>query len=217
VSHGDEGAVRIYQLDGAREWCRFQAPRGNHTVSLDFAPDGRRLVAGCTNGTALVWDVSDPKALAVTTLTGHEKAVRFVAFLPDSRTVATGDDREIRFWSLGSPASFPEAPAAATKADGRGGWAIGGIVALALALSLAAYFYLRRRRGRKGPAGASPRGEKAHRPAVSTASSLTCSGCGKSFTARAELAGKAVKCPTCGQVMTIPGPAPVGQSGSASA
>src|SRR5574340_910886 len=33
-------------------------------------------------------------------------------------------------------------------------------------------------------------------------------GCGKKFRAKAELAGKQVKCPACGQALAIPSPRP---------
>jgi ribosomal protein S27E len=45
-------------------------------------------------------------------------------------------------------------------------------------------------------------------PPPSTASAplaVQCSGCEKKFRARAELAGKRVKCPQCGQAVLIPG------------
>jgi DNA-directed RNA polymerase subunit RPC12/RpoP len=46
-----------------------------------------------------------------------------------------------------------------------------------------------------------------HQPepeAVAPSVSFACAGCGKTVKARAELAGKKVKCPQCGQVIPVP-------------
>jgi WD40 repeat protein len=51
------GAVRIWELASGQEVLRLRDPEAR-AVSLAFAPDGRRLIAGMTDGTALVWDVN---------------------------------------------------------------------------------------------------------------------------------------------------------------
>jgi serine/threonine protein kinase/WD40 repeat protein len=96
VSYGDEGGIRIYDVDGGKPWSSFQAPQGTYAGRPEFAPDGRRLMAPCIDGTVLVWDLANPQAPTVTALGESGGQVRFAVFFPDGRSVATGDDRTIR-------------------------------------------------------------------------------------------------------------------------
>jgi serine/threonine protein kinase len=59
-----------------------------------------------------------------------------------------------------------------------------------------------RRRARLGPLEPEP--APVSTPANTSPVSLMCSGCGKNLKAKAELAGKRVKCPHCGKVTRVP-------------
>src|SRR5262249_7585606 len=51
------GDVRLWELASGQEVLRLRDPEAR-AVSLAFAPGGRRLVSGMTDGTALVWDLN---------------------------------------------------------------------------------------------------------------------------------------------------------------
>jgi len=116
--------------------------------------------------------------------------------------------------------SLPELP---EKSGGKGWLAAGTILGLLIlvlaAISLGAWLYGRQRR-RMGQAPAAGAGEQAQPTAAehetaSAAISFACSACGKMLKAKAELSGKKVKCPQCGQAVFVPA-AKAGKAGRAS-
>jgi serine/threonine protein kinase/DNA-binding beta-propeller fold protein YncE len=153
VSYGDKGFICIYELESGRQRPLLQGPSGAYVGRPEFAADSKRLVAPCIDDAVVVWDVSKSEAQVATTLTGHQGPVRIALFLPDGRTVATGDDKTIRLWNV------PEmGPLSAAQPDahvsppleiaGKIGLAAGGILVLALIAALCVY--VRVRQGRRG-------------------------------------------------------------------
>ena len=71
--------------------------------SVAFAPDGTTLATASTDGTVILWDLTDPaqpRRLGQP-LTGHTSPVYSVAFAPDGTTLATGgDDETVILWDL---------------------------------------------------------------------------------------------------------------------
>jgi hypothetical protein len=129
-------------------------------------------------------------------------------FSPDNRLVASagggrrvgntfrpGSDYDIRLWDL----TAIKADAALKPKLARNGWlAAVGIILLVIALSLFALWGHRRqsrhaREMSEQPSGTSKR-----------VLALECSGCGQDLKARADLAGKKVKCPRCGEATFVP-------------
>jgi WD40 repeat protein len=92
------GAIYLIALATGRIECVLRG----HTNGIDalaFAPDGKRLASGSSDGTARVWDAAT--GACQRTLTGHTQAVYGVTFAPDGRRLATSShDGMGRIWSV---------------------------------------------------------------------------------------------------------------------
>ncbi|MCP4358409.1 MAG: hypothetical protein GY796_10375, partial [Chloroflexi bacterium] len=72
--------------------------------SVAFSPDGQTLASASADGSIILWDTSNTKALATRQpigqpLTGHSGWVRSLAFSPDGQILASGGtDDTIRLW-----------------------------------------------------------------------------------------------------------------------
>jgi WD40 repeat protein len=53
----EKHTLRLWDAASGRLIKRYQRPYCNRIVSLEFATDGRRLISGMSDGTALIWDV----------------------------------------------------------------------------------------------------------------------------------------------------------------
>ena len=100
TSSGSEATAR---LDGTR----IQLTRGDGTTSelaghervvtsVDFSPDGRRLVSASRDRDAILWDVESGKPLRV--LRAHFNAVSDARFSPDGRWIVTAGPRSVGLW-----------------------------------------------------------------------------------------------------------------------
>jgi WD40 repeat protein len=98
VSGGDDGAIRIWELDQGHE----QAALTGHTDwvrAVAVTPDGTRAVSGSDDGSVRIWDLDTGEEQA--SLTGHTGEVFSVAVTPDgSRAVTGGSDKSVRVWDL---------------------------------------------------------------------------------------------------------------------
>ena len=65
-------------------------------TSVDFSPDGRRLVTASRDRDAILWDVASGKALRV--LRAHFNAVSDARFSPDGRWIVTAGPRSVGLW-----------------------------------------------------------------------------------------------------------------------
>jgi WD40 repeat protein len=55
---GDSGVIYLWQVGTAKARAVLVGHRAKVT-SLDFAPDGSRLISGSNDTTAIIWDVTD--------------------------------------------------------------------------------------------------------------------------------------------------------------
>jgi serine/threonine protein kinase/WD40 repeat protein len=98
---------------------RLNAERG--VADIAFAPDGSLLVAGCKDGTVLVWET---KTWAIRNKLEHAKAVKQVSFAPNGKWFATvGIDGTVLVWDAASCKQTAELPKVVPLAIG---WADSG-------------------------------------------------------------------------------------------
>jgi WD40 repeat protein len=83
---------------GEERW-RFDDSEGSGWLSVDFSPDGTRLVAGNENGRLLNFDAAEGVVLQA--FTGHTNWVMSVAYSPDGTKIASGSsDDSIILWDV---------------------------------------------------------------------------------------------------------------------
>jgi RNA polymerase sigma factor (sigma-70 family) len=208
--------------------CLWDAASGTlrHTLrghtrwveSVAFTPDGKTLFSGSHDHTIRVWDVDQAREKGRLDLPGSVRSVRLT---PDGTTlIAGGGQKTLRvfdtashqdlgvLWGGPDPRRAPmEAlPVADPEPPGTKGWLTAAAI-LVLVLAGAAVLVGRARRGRRtGPARLRPTAG----PACSEAAAsipLVCPGCRKRLRVKPQQAGKKVKCPQCGQVVQLLGPA----------
>jgi WD40 repeat protein len=74
----------------------------NFIITLQFSPDGSKLLTSSSDGTARIWDARSGKALQI--FRGHSGALLKAAWSPDGRLVMTGGvDGQVRVWRAHNP------------------------------------------------------------------------------------------------------------------
>ena len=93
---GQGQPIRLYDLNEGTLIGLLQG-HDDAVLSLDFSPDGERLVSGSTDDTAIIWDVASRKALH--RLVGHKGDVNAARFTADASGVVTAsDDNTLKLW-----------------------------------------------------------------------------------------------------------------------
>jgi TIR domain/WD domain, G-beta repeat len=90
--------TRLWEVASGRELARV-GPHGSSAVGVAFSPDGRLLATASHDGTARLWQVASGRERARVT---HDRAVRAVAFSPDSHLLVTASDWMARLWQVPS-------------------------------------------------------------------------------------------------------------------
>lgn len=106
-----DGALRLYDVRSGTQAMTIQSaadpdnfhgtfsPETINALSVAFAPDGRSIAAGLSDGTARIWSLDEggeQRAL----LRGHSGVVQSIAFSANSNLVATGGyDGTVRLWN----------------------------------------------------------------------------------------------------------------------
>src|SRR5262245_12998477 len=106
ASGGWDEAVRLWDVDSGKERRRLDGHERGMIAAVVFSPDGKYLASrGGLDGTVLLWDASTGKQLSrVEKLSGVNpwrlNRSAALAFSPDSKTLAIGDARVIRFCAV---------------------------------------------------------------------------------------------------------------------
>ncbi len=104
----NQNAFVLWDLTQPGGPARVGTPLSGNNSAVAFSPDGAAVVTTGFDGTATVWEVSDPTLpTPASPLVGHTDYVLSAAFAPDGRTLATGsEDGTAILWDrfgLGQP------------------------------------------------------------------------------------------------------------------
>lgn len=89
----EDKRILLERADGS---ARELAGHERVVTSVDFSPDGRRLVSASRDRDAILWDVATGNALRV--LRAHFGPVSDARFSPDGRWIVTAGPRSIGLW-----------------------------------------------------------------------------------------------------------------------
>jgi WD40 repeat protein len=92
-----DGTVRLWDVSGAAELCRFTHPGKVETAV--FSPDGRQVLTGGHDGIMRLWDIASGDE--VLQVQSHTAQIWVVAFLSDGRRVISASlDGTVQLWQL---------------------------------------------------------------------------------------------------------------------
>jgi WD40 repeat protein len=92
--------VKVWDTVTGKE-ARAALPHPLGITSVNYSPDGKRLLTGGTDGVARVWDVQTEQPIPQ--LLKHSRAVTVARFSPDGRQVLTVADGAIHLWDWAAP------------------------------------------------------------------------------------------------------------------
>ena len=96
TQHQDD--IRLYDFATGRLAALLKG-HTNSVLALAFAPDGKRLISGSADYTAIIWNVE--RRMLVHHLKGHTNDVPGVGFSPDSaRAITSSFDKTLKLWSV---------------------------------------------------------------------------------------------------------------------
>jgi WD40 repeat protein len=91
------GAIRLYDF-ASGQLKQLLNGHDNAVFALAFSPDGKRLISGSGDNSAIIWEVESGRILHQ--LSGHQSSVVGVAFNGNGALVATASrDRTLKLWS----------------------------------------------------------------------------------------------------------------------
>lgn len=99
--HNDH-TVKLRLVSNGNLWKEPLKGHTGHVVSLDFSPDGTRLISGgnCDDKSVRVWEVSSGKILKILNV---NSGVICLKFFPDGKKIVTGsEDKLLKIWDENS-------------------------------------------------------------------------------------------------------------------
>jgi hypothetical protein len=97
VSGGMMAVIYLWDVESGVLVRTFKHHHTQQIRSLQFSPDGTRVLSACMDGTARIWNVADGSQLVE--FDKHAAAVSEAVFMPDGRHVASISwDKTVRIW-----------------------------------------------------------------------------------------------------------------------
>ncbi|MGA7329006.1 MAG: caspase family protein, partial [Rhodomicrobium sp.] len=91
------GDIRLYSLETDQILTLLKGHE-SRVIELAFSPDGKYLISGAKDNSAIIWDVASAKLRQ--RLHGHTDAIYGVGFSPDGKRAITGSfDKTLRLWN----------------------------------------------------------------------------------------------------------------------
>jgi WD40 repeat protein/serine/threonine protein kinase len=95
----NDGTVRLWNADNGKEIRKLGGKDKVNPSGLACTPDGKRLLAGMTNGSLRLFDIASGNLLARWGAHGNGRVL--VSFSPDGRfALSCGADKKIRLWDV---------------------------------------------------------------------------------------------------------------------
>src|SRR5262249_49451846 len=92
------------KLAGSAQSARLHRVLKGHSSAVktvEFSPDGKRLLTGSWDATARIWDVESGQVMVV--MQGHTRRIQMAVFSPDgTRVLTASDDTTARIWDAAS-------------------------------------------------------------------------------------------------------------------
>ena len=104
----EDGAGRVYDVKSGKLLLTLSndaaaigsVGHGNIVQAIAFSPDGKRLITGSWDRTAVIWDAASGRPLIA--LRGHTDKITGVAFAGGSRAITSSADGTARIWDIGA-------------------------------------------------------------------------------------------------------------------
>lgn len=90
--------LRIWDTVSGELICQSMQGNKHHILSVNFSPDGKRIISGSEDTTICVWDPNSAVQV-LGPIKGHEDCIITVCFMPDGKRIVSGSlDKTLRVW-----------------------------------------------------------------------------------------------------------------------
>ncbi|MBO0765403.1 MAG: caspase family protein [Hyphomicrobiaceae bacterium] len=93
----EAASIRLYDFASGELKALLEGHR-DAVVSLAFSPDGKKLISGSVDQSAMIWDVE--RATPLHRLKGHPDYISALAFTPDGARAVTASGKTLRLWRV---------------------------------------------------------------------------------------------------------------------